>query len=157
MASKKQYTNKWIYQGKEVDEAVPEMLGFVYRITHKETGRFYIGRKNVISNTTKPPLKGEIKKRKITKESDWKFYWSSSDEIKQMIRDGGNEQFIREILYWCENITVLQYLEQYEIFVQGCMINENSFNKWIDLKLRKCPALIEYGRNNSLSNIFGIM
>ena len=150
MAKKREYTNKWIFQGTEVDTPPEGMLGFVYRIINKTTGQFYIGRKNVISTSKKPPLAGERKKQIVTKESDWKHYWSSSKTLQADIETIGKDNFQREILEWCANISVLQYVEQREIFKHNCMICEMSYNSWFEIKLRKCAALLEYGKNNNL-------
>lgn len=150
MAKKRVYENKWTFEGNEVDEPVADMLGFVYKITNITTGRFYIGRKNVVSKSTKPPLAGEKKKRITFKESDWKHYWSSSKELQADIETLGVDNFKREILVWCANISVLQYLEQYHIFTNNCMVSSLAYNSWFDVKLRKCAALIEYGKQHNL-------
>jgi hypothetical protein len=149
MAKKREYTNKWTFNGQEVDTPPEGMLGFVYKITNTKTNQFYIGRKNVISTSKKPPLAGERKKQIVTKESDWKHYYSSSKTIQADIENHGKEIFKREILVWCENISVLQYLEQKFIFDYDCMISELSYNSWFEVKLRKCAALIEYGKKNN--------
>lgn len=150
MAKKREYTNKWTFQGTEVDTPPEGMLGFVYKITNKSTGQFYIGRKNVISTSKKPPLDGERKKQIVTKESDWKHYWSSSKQVVADMDTYGKENFSREILVWCANISVLQYLEQKYIFDYDCMVSELAYNSWFEVKLRKCAALLEYGKNNNL-------
>ena len=65
----------WLHENKEVTsiEEMPEgTFGYVYQVTHIPTGLKYIGKKQLISNRTLPPLKGEKRKRKIQKESDWK-------------------------------------------------------------------------------------
>lgn len=150
MAKKREYTNKWIFQGTEVETPPEGMLGFVYKITNKLTGQFYIGRKNVISTSKKPPLAGERKKQIVTKESDWKHYWSSSKQVVADMEEHGKENFSREILVWCANISVLQYLEQKYIFDLDCVVSEKSYNSWFDIRLRKTAALLEYGKNNNL-------
>lgn len=60
-------------------------LGFVYKITNKETGKFYIGQKKILKVEKRPPLKGKVRKRKIIKQTDWRTYCSSSNELKQEI------------------------------------------------------------------------
>ena len=63
----------WLHENKEVTsiEEMPEgTFGYVYQVTHIPTGLKYIGKKQLISNRTLPPLKGEKRKRKIQKESD---------------------------------------------------------------------------------------
>jgi hypothetical protein len=147
MATKKQYTNKWTYNGIEVDSPIENATGFVYKITNKTTGQFYIGRKNVVS-VSKKTVVGEKKKQIVTKESDWKHYWSSSKQLIADVEEQGKDNFSREILAWASSISVLQYLEQKYIFDYDCMISELSYNSWFDVKMRKCAALIEYGKQN---------
>jgi len=57
----------WNYEGGNFD--TENYYGFIYKITNAETDEYYIGRKNFYSTTTKQPLKGKKRKRKITKES----------------------------------------------------------------------------------------
>ena len=64
-------------------------LGFVYRITDKESGKFYIGQKKMQKKVTRPPLKGKVRKRHIVKESDWKKYTSSSNDLNKDIFEYG--------------------------------------------------------------------
>ena len=68
-------------------------IGFVYRITHKVTGKSYIGKKNFWS-TTRKAVKGKKRKQVITKESDWKTYCSSSKEVQEDIRIHSEDQFL---------------------------------------------------------------
>ena len=68
-------------------------VGFVYRITHKVTGKSYIGKKNFWS-TTRKAVKGKKRKQVITKESDWKTYCSSSKEVQEDIRIHSEDQFL---------------------------------------------------------------
>jgi len=56
---------------------------FVYEIHNIKLNLRYIGKKNIWSTTSKPPLKGRVNRRKTTKESNWKTYFSSSDTVKQ--------------------------------------------------------------------------
>ena len=74
----------WHYEGKVITEItdMPEgTIGFVYMITNKEDGKFYIGKKSLYSHRTLPPLKGYKRKRKVIKESNWRHYNSSNKEV----------------------------------------------------------------------------
>lgn len=76
----------WLYKDKEVYnlEDIPDnVFGFVYLIVNNDTSEYYIGRKNLYSERTLPPLKGQRRKRKVTKESDWIRYKSSNPVVKQ--------------------------------------------------------------------------
>jgi hypothetical protein len=78
---------------------VPESAyGFIYVITNLETNRKYIGKKQMVSKRTRPPLKGKKRKRIEFVESDWKTYVSSSNELVNDIQKIGKENFKFEIL-----------------------------------------------------------
>lgn len=63
-------------EGVEMHPYVP--LGFVYKITRKSDGKFYIGQKKVTRLERKPPLKGKVRKRVVVKQTDWRTYNGSS-------------------------------------------------------------------------------
>lgn len=87
------YDNPWLFNGKPfTSEMIGDSYGFVYCITNKLNNKKYIGRKYFYSSRKK---KG---KRRQYKESDWKSYWSSCDELKKDIELYGKDNFIREIL-----------------------------------------------------------
>jgi len=71
----------WIYLGKTVEELPENCVGFVYLITNLVNDKKYIGKKLARFKVTKPPLKGKKRKRRSTKESDWRDYWGSSDHL----------------------------------------------------------------------------
>jgi hypothetical protein len=122
---------KWLYRNElgEMDEFCrledfPEdTIGFVYKVTNICDGRIYVGKKVLYNNLTKTLTKKEIaewdkpgrvpKKKKIQKESDWETYWGSNKQIKQDLKDLGEDCFIREILTFCRNKKQLTYYEVY--------------------------------------------
>ena len=88
----------WLYRDKEVNsiEDMPDgTFGFIYEVVHNPTGRKYLGKKVLQFNRTLPPLKGQKRKRKVVKESDWKTYYGSHAEIKSLIKEGKQEEFSR--------------------------------------------------------------
>lgn len=91
-------------------------FGFVYKVIHIPSGKEYIGRKQILSNRTLPPLKGTKRKRKVQKESDWKSYYGSHEEIKQLIKEGKSGEFNREILEFAFTPKHLTYLETRYLF-----------------------------------------
>lgn len=125
----------WIYQGKEFNEDITPYAGFVYVITNKTNNRQYIGKKYFW--TTK--RKQVNKKRKTYKvESDWKDYWSSSDELKEDVLAIGTENFTREIIHLCVNKGSTNYLEAKEQFVRGVLEDiDRWYNTWIMVKVRR--------------------
>ena len=106
----------WLYEGVEVTE-LPECVGFVYLIINNKSSRSYIGKK--LSHFTKTSiktvtLKSGIKKKKKVKtqvESDWRTYWSSSVELQNDVKELGEENFTREILFYCQSKGNLSYIE----------------------------------------------
>ena len=89
----------WYYKNKPINEIdISKYKAFVYLITNLVDGRQYIGKKLTESTRTRPPLKGQKRKRKIRSESDWRDYWSSSDELKADVERLGKENFKREII-----------------------------------------------------------
>jgi protein-arginine kinase len=86
----------WLYQNKEIKELsdMPgDNFGFIYEVTHLPTGRKYLGKKQLISVTKKALGKKELalitdkrasKSKIVRKESDWKTYYGSHSEIKQL-------------------------------------------------------------------------
>lgn len=101
----------WIFQGNPVDIIDPQYKAFVYMITNKTTGRMYIGLKQTEFSKTKQ-VKG--KKKRIKVESDWRTYWSSSEELKRDVELLGHDSFIREVMYWCKLKSHANYLEARE-------------------------------------------
>lgn len=124
----------WLYQGNPF-ENVGEYYGFVYIITNKKTNRQYIGKKFFWSTKRKQVNK----KRKTYKvESDWKDYWSSSDELKQDVQTIGQEFFTREIIHLCPSKGTTNYLEAKEQFVRGVLENRDLwYNSWIQVKVHR--------------------
>jgi hypothetical protein len=106
----------WIYKDEPLEEIPEGSYSFVYLITNLIDGRKYIGKKLFWFTKTKV-VKG--KRKKVKSESDWRDYWSSSEELKGDIQKLGKENFRREILHICPNKGTASYMEAKEQ-----MINE---------------------------------
>lgn len=99
----------WLYKGKEFDaNDVGKHLGFVYIIMNNSLNKGYIGKKLFWFSRTRT-IKGKKKRDKV--ESDWKTYWSSSEEVKEHVKILGESCFTREILHLCTNKGTMSYLE----------------------------------------------
>ena len=99
----------WIYKDIEFNELlIGKYIGFVYLITNKKTGRRYIGKKLFWFSKIRT-VKGKKKREKVP--SDWKEYWSSSEELKKDVKELGEENFTREILHLCPNKGMMSYVE----------------------------------------------
>ena len=121
---------QWLWEGNHIkDEEVPEnAVGFIYMIEHIPTGKYYIGKKNLFSKRTLPPLKGKKRKRKVIKASDWKKYMSSNEWIKEQISNGNELDFKKKILQFCYSAKSLTYYELYWQFKYNVLADENSLN-----------------------------
>lgn len=118
---KKENIKPWIWKGQYVeslDEFPEGTFGFVYEIVSQETGQRYVGKKQLYSYHTKisrvlnEKTKRWNKVREITStESNWKEYFGSSAEVKDLIKRDGKENFNRYILELAPNKKVLTYLE----------------------------------------------
>ena len=122
----------WLYKDKEInsiDDMPADTFGFVYLVTHTPSGKKYLGKKQLISNRTLPPLKGQKKKRKIQKESDWKTYYGSQAEIKTLVKESQDMlEFVREIIIFTSTKKQLTYFETKLQFVNEVLENDEYLN-----------------------------
>lgn len=95
----------WIYKGSQITQAdigddhkTCPHYSFVYVITNMANGRKYVGKKFLWSQRTLPPLKGQTRKRKVVKPSDWEKYYGSCKPLLADIKEFGKESFHREII-----------------------------------------------------------
>lgn len=109
----------WILDGVEVRE-IPEgdYYGFVYEIRSNTTGEFYIGKKAFHSYHTSwsrvlnPKTNRYNKVKNVTAtESNWKDYFGSSVEIKNLVKERGKQDFTRMILRLCKTKKELTFRE----------------------------------------------
>jgi len=120
----------WIYDGRIITEMsdMPEgTFGFIYEVTHTPTGRKYIGKKVLYFNRTLPPLAGQKRKRKVVKESDWKTYFGSHAEIVDLIKEGKQEEFTKQILCFVRSKKLLTYYETKYLFIKEVLEYRNNY------------------------------
>jgi hypothetical protein len=115
--------------------------GFIYKITHIESGKIYIGKKQLSFDRKKKLGKKELalrevkpgriptSKRVIT-ESDWKDYWGSSIELKEEIQKQGKDKFERVIIQFAYSSKQLTYYETMYQFKYN-VLQTDSFNNSI--------------------------
>lgn len=137
----------WLYKDKEItEELIPEeAVGFVYKIIHKPSGKYYIGKKALNSLRTIKIGKRELekikeerkenkipgpapKKKKVRKESDWQSYYSSNEWIQSQVKEGNGSDFIREIIQFCNSKKSLSYYEIYWMFKYNVLSDDNCLN-----------------------------
>lgn len=124
----------WLFNNVEVSqEVIPEKaIGFIYMISNIETNKRYIGRKLLTKAATKT-VKGV--KKKFRKESDWKDYWSSSPYLLECIDEEGKDKFKREILFFCEKKSELNYSEEKLLYSLGVLESDGWYNSNIRSKM----------------------
>lgn len=127
--------NNEAYEPSEED--LKEWVGFVYVITDKSNNKMYVGKKTFWSKRTLPPLKGKTRKRRSVVESDWKSYYGSSDLVKQLLLEAGEQNFHREILYFCKSKGEMGYLEAKEQFDRNVLLDDNYYNGIINCKIHR--------------------
>ena len=71
-------------------------------------------------------------------ESDWRDYWSSSDELKADIDRLGKENFSREIIHLCKTKGVTNYREAQEQFLNNVLEDKELwYNSWIMVRVSR--------------------
>lgn len=131
----------WEYRGKIINklEDFPEgIFGFIYIIKNLKTGKFYIGKKQIMSKTKKKLGKKELaalpiqrgkkpSKKLVIKESDWINYWGSNKLLLEDIKILGQHNFKKEILIICPNKKLLTYWEV-SMQCKNDVLTSNSYN-----------------------------
>lgn len=128
----------WYYKNKEFDPTHDELsswVGFVYELEDKSNGKKYIGKKLLWSKRRLPPLKGKKRKRVQVKESDWKDYYGSNEEVKGLVESHGGDRFIRRVLRLCKTKGELSYYEAKEQFDKDVLFDPMYYNEFIGLKV----------------------
>jgi hypothetical protein len=131
----------WLFEGKNIQELPEDCVGFVYLITNKLTGRKYIGKKLAkFSRTTYRVVKlknGNKKKKRIRGkiESDWQTYYGSNEQLNKDVAQLGNENFSREILYYCRSKAECSYIEAREQFSRRVLESDDWYNGHIQVRV----------------------
>lgn len=119
----------WKYNNEDFTDVPKGIEGFVYLITNLTNNRKYIGKKNFWTRQ-----KDRKTGRRKTRESDWKNYFSSCDELKEDVKELGEDKFLREILYLCPHKKSMSYYETYEQFLRNVLMTEEYYNTNIEGK-----------------------
>lgn len=133
----------WTYNNQQLTEPFEDYLGFIYLITNISSGRKYVGKKKFWNKTIKYKTvtqKNGVKKKKRIRglvESDWKDYWSSSEELQNEVKTLGESNFTREILYLCKTDAEMSYMECRELYDRRVLESLDYYNAWIMCRVRK--------------------
>lgn len=130
----------WLYNEKvinSIEDMPQDTFGFIYIVTHRPTGKSYIGKKVLYHNVKKKLTKKELAEQTgpgrksatkvVVKESDWKTYYGSAKPILELIKDGKQEDFTREIIQLVPNKKLLTYYECKLLFQYGVLENPNYY------------------------------
>ena len=134
-------TPNWLLFKKQIDsiDQFPEdTFGFIYKITHIDTNKAYIGKKSLYHNKKHKLTRKQLAEQPVTRgrkstheviqcESDWRTYCGSSKELTADIKQFGVEKFRREIIYIAKSKKQLTYLELKAQF-QFDVLEINSYN-----------------------------
>lgn len=115
------------------------MFGFIYEITNKINGKKYIGKKQCVRKIKRKPLKGKTRNRIDHKESDWKTYTSSSNELNEDIKKYGKENFEFRILKVCGSKWELGYEEIKEQIARDVLRRDDYYNGIINVRIGTPP------------------
>lgn len=128
----------WFYEDKPIEKIedipVEKAIGFIYIITQLSTGKRYLGKK-LLTKSSRKTINGKTKK--IRTESDWKTYWSSSPELKQLVREIGTQDFKREIIAFVFSKSELMYAEEFALYYTNALLDEAYFNGNIRSRIQR--------------------
>ena len=131
----------WLYNNEIVEELPEDCVGFVYLITNKATQRMYVGKKLAkFSRTTYKTVKlknGTKKKKKVRSkiDSDWMEYYGSSTELNKDVESLGEDNFLREILFFCKSKAECSYIEAREQFARKVLESDDYYNGQISVRV----------------------
>lgn len=124
-------------------------FGFIYEITNTVTGMKYIGKKQCISRIKRKPLKGKSRNRIDYKDSDWRTYTSSSNELNSDIEKLGKQNFTFKILKICGSKWELAYEEIKEQIQRNVLLRNDYYNGIINVRIGRPPKAISQAYLNS--------
>ena len=132
------YKDGQVVEYDSIDRFPENCIGFVYKIINLKTGKFYIGKKSLWSNTKKKLTRAELAemigpgrkptKKLVTKETDWLNYWGSNKALQGEIKEQGVDTFRKEIIKFCYSKKELTYWEMHYQCVEGVLLTDKSYN-----------------------------
>lgn len=132
---------------ENIPNDVENWFGFVYcieRLNAKNSEkRYYWGCKQFISNLRLPPLKGKTRKRKVIKQSDWRKYYGSSEELKKDVLLHGKDNFKRTILKLCTCKWQLKYEELKIQMHNNVLLRDDVYNGIIHVRINHPPKSLK--------------
>lgn len=148
---------KKLTQWEGVENKADSNFGFIYKVTHKETGKYYIGKKQYW--TLKPKANRRHKKpdtklssvyfKENFKESDWKTYTTSSrnKEFKKYISNSPYN-YVWEVLINCKSKAIMSFMETVCILKHSKFLtDELCYNGHVDKIYKPTEEIIEMVKN----------
>ncbi len=122
MEENETYKNPWQYQGRDfVGSDIGDNYGFVYLITCDQTGRRYIGRKYFYQKRKPRAGNKNVRRRRVTSESNWRNYYGSCPELSEDVKRYGHSAFVREILSLHKTVGKTNYEETKQLFINNVL------------------------------------
>jgi len=125
----------WTFNNKEYNITPEEYQGFVYQLTEIHTDKKYIGKKNFWKPKVLPINKTRKRRVRTRVESDWKDYYGSSNEVRQLVEQHGKERFKREILKLCKTKGEMSYYEAKLQFDHNVLFRDDYYNNFIGCRI----------------------
>ena len=116
-----------------------ETFGFIYEITNILTNKKYIGKKQCKSKLKRKPLKGRVNKRIEIRESDWREYTSSSNDLNADIIKYGKDKFVFKIIRACGSKWELAYFEIKQQLDNNVLLRDDYYNGIINVRIGRPP------------------
>ena len=125
----------WYYNNELFEITPEEYQGFVYQLTEIHTNKKYIGKKNFWKPKVLPINKTRKRRVRTRIESNWKEYYSSSNEVCQLVEQYGKERFKREILKLCKTKGEMSYYEAKFQFDHNVLFRDDYYNNFIGCRI----------------------
>ena len=125
----------WYYNNELFEITPEEYQGFVYQITELHTNKKYIGKKNFWKPKVLPINKTRKRRVRTRIESNWKDYYSSSNEVCKLVEQHGQEGFKREILKLCKTKGEMSYYEAKLQFDHNVLFSDDYYNNFIGCRI----------------------
>ena len=125
----------WTFNNEEYNVTPEEYQGFVYQITELHTNKKYIGKKNFWKPKILPINKKRKRRVRTRIESDWKTYFSSSQQIQRIVEEAGEDKFKREILKLCKTKGEMSYHEAKLQFEHNVLLRDDYYNEFIGCRV----------------------
>lgn len=140
----------WVYKQKQI-KSIEQMnqvsgfpvVGFIYKI-YLQDGFSYIGKKSIyFKRRIKPSKKSGKKRCKIkTGEASWADYEGSSYRLQNDLETCRIKIIKKQILYFAQSKTDLNYLEVKEQWLQGVLEDPKSYcdsinGKWFSRVIKE--------------------